>query len=65
VCDSRERDQARRSQHSFFDRRVRILLEEAQEPARGDPLVPARILARDEHGQLERVDEHEQAPLPI
>jgi hypothetical protein len=34
---------------------VRILLKEAQEPARGDPLVTARILARDEHGQVERV----------
>jgi hypothetical protein len=55
--DTRERDEARRNQHGFFDRRVRILLEEAQEPARGDPLVPARILARDEHGEFERVDE--------
>jgi hypothetical protein len=53
----REGDQARRGQGGFFDRRVRILLEEAQELARGDPLVPARILARGEHRQLERVDE--------
>jgi hypothetical protein len=30
-----------------------------------DPGVRARILARDEHRQLERVDEHEQATLPI
>jgi len=36
---------------------VRILLEEAQEPARSDPLVPARVLARDKDGQFERVIE--------
>ena len=30
---------------------------EAQQPARGNPRVPARILARDQHRQLERVDE--------
>jgi hypothetical protein len=34
-------------------------------PARRDSRVPARILACDEHCQLERVDEHEQATLPI
>jgi hypothetical protein len=57
VGDTRVCDEARRSQGGFFDRRVRILLEQAQEPARGDPLVPARILARDEHSQVERIDE--------
>jgi hypothetical protein len=59
VGNTRERHEARRSQPNFFDRRVRILLEEAQEPARGDPLVPARILPGDEHGQFECVDEVE------
>jgi hypothetical protein len=57
VGDTRERDEARRGQHGFVDRRVRILLLVAEEPAGRDPLVPAGILAGDEHGQLERVEQ--------
>jgi hypothetical protein len=44
VARAGQRDQARRGQSSLVDRRVRILLEVAQEPARSDPLVPARAL---------------------
>jgi hypothetical protein len=60
-----ECDEAGGGQGSFLDRRVGVLLEEAQKPAGRDTGMPARILARDKHRQLERVDEHEQATLPI
>ena len=43
--DTGERDEARRGQRGLLDGRVRILLEEAQEPPRRDPLVPAWIFA--------------------
>jgi hypothetical protein len=43
----------------LLDRRVRILLEVAQEPARGDPRVTAGILPGDERGQLEWVPKTE------
>jgi class 3 adenylate cyclase/pimeloyl-ACP methyl ester carboxylesterase len=59
VGDTRQREQARRSQHGLVDRRVRILLEEAQQPARRDPLVSAWILAGNEHGELQRIPETE------
>jgi hypothetical protein len=59
VPDAGERGEARRGQSGLLDRRVGILLEVAQEPASRDPRMPARILPRDEHRQLERVDEAE------
>jgi hypothetical protein len=59
VGDTGERDQARRGQRGFLDRRVRILLEVAQEPAGCYPLVAARVFAGDEHCELERVGEAE------
>jgi hypothetical protein len=36
----------------------------AQQPARGNTRVPARILPRDQHRQLERLDEADAADLP-
>jgi hypothetical protein len=39
----------------LLDRCVGVLLEEALQPAGRDPRMPARILLRDQQGQLERV----------
>jgi hypothetical protein len=38
---------------------VRILLEEAYEPARGDPRVTVGVLAGYEYGQFERIPKTE------
>jgi hypothetical protein len=52
-------EQARRGQDGFVDRRVRILLQIAQEPADRDPLVTARIFPCNQHRQLERIEQIE------
>jgi hypothetical protein len=52
-----ERDKAGSGEGSFLDRHVGLFLEKAKKPPRRDPRMPARILAGDEHGQLEGVDE--------
>jgi hypothetical protein len=36
-----------------------VLLEEAEQPLRCEPLVPAWILASNQHGQLESVEQAE------
>jgi hypothetical protein len=41
-----------------------MLLEVAQQPARRDPRMPARCLAGDQRGQLERLDEADVSNLP-
>jgi hypothetical protein len=41
----------------LVNRRARTFLEIAQQPASGDPRMPARVLTRDQHGQLERIAE--------
>jgi hypothetical protein len=57
--DTRERDKARRGQSGFLDRRVRILLQVTQEPAGRHPRVMARIFPRNQHRQLERIEQVE------
>ena len=57
VSATGERDEAGGGQDSLLDRHVGLLLKQAQKPARRYPRVPARIFARDEHPQLERVGE--------
>jgi hypothetical protein len=57
--DTRQRDEARCDQRGFLDRRVRILLEVAQEPTGRDSLVSARIFPCNQHGQFERVEQAE------
>ena len=57
VGDTHERDEVRRGQRGLLDRRVRILLEEAQEPAGRDPRMPARIFPGNQDRELERVDQ--------
>jgi hypothetical protein len=61
-----EGSEAGRNHRSFVDRGVVTFLEVAQQPARGHARMPARILARDQDRQLERVDQVEPggAPLP-
>jgi hypothetical protein len=44
---------------TLVDRRLVAALEVTQQPARGDALMPTRILARDQDRQLERVAEVE------
>lgn len=44
IRDTREREKARRGERGLLDRRVRILLEEAQQPAGRDPRVTTAIL---------------------
>jgi len=52
-----ERGEAGRDQRGLVDRRLVAVLEVAQEPAGGDSRMPARLLARDQQSQLERVRE--------
>jgi hypothetical protein len=59
-----QRCQARRGQDRLVDRRVRVLLEVAQEPARRDPLVTTRVFAVDEDREVEGVDEAELREVP-
>jgi hypothetical protein len=59
VAGAREHDETGRGQRGFLDRHVWVLLEQALKPAGRDPRVPARILAGDQHGQLERIGEAE------
>lgn len=59
VADAGQRIQARRRERGLFDRRVRILLEVAQEPTGRDPRMPRRIFPRDQHSQFEGVGEAE------
>jgi hypothetical protein len=47
-------DEAGRDHRSFVDRRIVAFLEVTQQPSRGDARMPARILARDQHRQVER-----------
>jgi hypothetical protein len=59
VAISDEGGEAGRGQRGFVDRRLVAFLEIAQQPAGGDARVPARILARDQDRQVERVLEAE------
>jgi hypothetical protein len=56
---SGESGEAGRDHRSFVDRRLVAFLEVVQQPAGGDARVPAWILSRDQHRQLERVSEVE------
>jgi hypothetical protein len=48
VPDAGQRGKARRGQDGLVDRRMRIFLEEAQQPAGRDPRVPARLVPGDQ-----------------
>jgi hypothetical protein len=63
VAVSGERSEARSDHRSFVDRRVVAFLEIAQQPARRDERLPARILARDQQRQLERLGEADPSDL--
>jgi hypothetical protein len=59
VAVSGEGGETGRDHRSFVDRRLVAFLEVAQQPSRGHARVPARILACDQHRQVERVSEVE------
>jgi hypothetical protein len=63
VPSSSESREARRGHRHRLDRRVVVLLEVAPKPPGGDARVSARILARDQERQLERLAEAESAEL--
>src|SRR5438552_3499173 len=50
-----ESSETRRRHRGLLDRRLRPLLEVAQQPASGDALVAARVLLRDQQRQLKRL----------
>jgi hypothetical protein len=56
ACESGE---AGGDHRSFVDRRFFALLEVTLQPPRSDARMPARLLARDQDRQLERVDKVE------
>jgi hypothetical protein len=55
--------EAARDHHGLVDRRLVAFLEVARQPSRGDARMPARILPRDQHRQLERILEAERWQL--
>ena len=46
-----------RGESCLLDRRLGVFLEVALQPPGRNPRVPARILPRDQHGELERVEQ--------
>ena len=52
-----QRDEGSDGMRALVDGCSLVRLEVAGEPARGDAGVPARILDRDQGGQLQRLDE--------
>jgi hypothetical protein len=58
-----ECDEAAGGERRLVDRHGRPLLEVALEPPCGDARMPARIFARVQHGQLERLGEAEPTDL--
>jgi hypothetical protein len=59
AADAGKCDETRRGQSGFLNRHVRMLFEEAQQPAGCHARMPAPILLRDQDRQLERVREVE------
>jgi len=63
VVPSAERGQRSRGKRRVADRRLVVLLEPAQQPARRDARVPVRILERDQGRELEQLAERRPAEL--
>jgi len=57
VGPAAERHQARRRERGVVDRRLVVSLQPLEQPARGDPRMPLRLLEGDQRRELEEVDE--------